>query len=126
IEPYVVAADVYSLEGRVGQGGWSWYTGSAGWMYRVWIEEVLGFKLRGNELRLDPAIPSHWPGFTLRYRFRSTHYEVRVENPDHVGRGVVWVEIDGRRRPGPEVALEDDGGSHTVIVRLGPAVGKGR
>ncbi len=120
VEPYVVAADVYSLEGHVGQGGWSWYTGSAGWMYRVWLEEVLGFKLRGNVLRLDPAIPSHWPGFTLRYRFHSAHYEVRVENPDRVGRGVAWVEIDGRRRPGPEVALEDDGRSHTVIVRLGP------
>jgi len=123
IEPYVVAADVYSLEDHVGQGGWSWYTGSASWMYRVWIEEVLGFNLRGNLLRLDPAIPSHWQGFTLRYRFRSTHYEVRVKNPDRVSRGVAWVEIDGRRRPGPEVALEDDGRSHTVIIRLGPGSG---
>jgi len=119
VEPYVVAADVYSLEGHVGEGGWTWYTGSAGWMYRVWLEEVLGFKLRGDELRLDPVIPSDWPGFTLRYQVQSAHYEVRVENPDHVTRGAAWVEIDGERQSGPVVRLQDDGGSHTVIVRLG-------
>ncbi|MBI4493013.1 MAG: DUF3131 domain-containing protein, partial [Chloroflexi bacterium] len=120
VEPYVVAADVYSLEGHVGQGGWTWYTGSAGWMYRIWLEEVLGLKLRGSELRLDPAIPADWPGFTLRCRFRSAHYEIRVENPDHVSRDVVWVEVDGQRQSGQAIALEDDGGSHAVVVRLGP------
>ena len=123
VEPYVVAADVYSLAGRVGQGGWTWYTGSAGWMYRVWLEEVLGFNLRGNALRLDPVIPAEWPGFTLRYQFQSARYEICVENPDHIGRGVAWVEVDGRRQPGQAVTLIDDGGNHSVVVRLasGPA-----
>ncbi|MEW6183019.1 MAG: glucoamylase family protein [Bacillota bacterium] len=120
VEPYVVAADVYSLEGRVGQGGWTWYTGSAGWMYRVWLEEVLGLKLRGNELRLDPVIPTNWPGFTLRCRLGGARYEIRAENPDHVGRGVTWVEVDGRRLHGQTITLEDDGGSHFVVFRLGP------
>jgi len=119
VEPYVVASDVYSLEGHVGQGGWTWYTGSAGWMYRVWLEEVLGFKKRGNDLCLDPVIPASWPGFTLRCRLRSASYEIRVENPDHAGRGVAWLEIDGQRQSGQTVTLKDDGGSHTVVVRLG-------
>ena len=121
VEPYVVASDVYSLKGHVGQGGWTWYTGSAGWMYRVWLEEVLGFKLRGQELRLDPVIPAGWPGFTLRCRLRSARYEIHVENPDHVGRGVVWVEVDGQRAEGLAVTLADDGNSHTIVVRLGEA-----
>lgn len=120
VEPYVVAADVYSLVDHIGQGGWSWYTGSAGWMYRVWLEEVLGLKLRGNALRLDPAIPADWPGFTLRCQLRGARYELRVENPDRVGRGVAWVEVDGRRQSGQAVTLED-GGSHVVVVRLGPS-----
>ncbi len=119
VEPYVVASDVYSLRGHVGQGGWTWYTGSAGWIYRVWLEEVLGFKLRGNELQLDPVIPAGWPGFTLRCRLRSACYEIRVENPDHAGRGVAWVEVDGQRQSGQAFALKDDGGTHAVIVRLG-------
>ena len=119
VEPYVVASDVYSLEGHVGQGGWTWYTGSAGWMYRVWIEEVLGFKQRGNELRIDPVIPAGWPGFTLRCRLRSASYEIRVENPDRAGRGVAWVEVDGERQSGQTVTLKDDGVSHAVVVRLG-------
>jgi cyclic beta-1,2-glucan synthetase len=120
LEPYVVAADVYSLKGHEGQGGWSWYTGSAGWMYRVWLEEVLGFKLRGGELSLDPVIPSDWPGFTLNYRMGSTTYEVQVENPDGVSRGVAWIELDGRRQSETSIALLDDGSSHAVRVRLGP------
>ncbi|TAK33170.1 MAG: DUF3131 domain-containing protein [Chloroflexota bacterium] len=119
VEPYVVAADVYSLAGHAGQGGWTWYTGSAGWMYRVWLEEVLGVKLRGNKLRLDPVIPADWTGFTIRCELRGARYEVRVENPDHVGRGVAWVEVDGQRQPGEAVTLQNDGGSHIVVVRLG-------
>lgn len=121
VEPYVVAADVYSLEGHVGQGGWTWYTGSAGLMYRVWLEEVLGFSLRGNELRVEPAIPAGWPSFTLRYRFRSSNYEVHVENPDHTSQGVMWIEVDGQRGHGQTIVLKDDGGSHVVVVRLGPS-----
>jgi len=120
VEPYVVAADVYSLEGHVGQGGWTWYTGSAGWMYRVWLEEVLGFKLRGNEFQFDPVIPANWPGFTLGYCYRDAHYDIRVDNPDHVSRGVAWVEIDGQRQSGNVIKLENQGHHHTVVIRMGP------
>jgi cellobiose phosphorylase len=104
-EPYVVAADIYSLESQVGRGGWTWYTGSAGWMYRVWLEEVLGFKLRGNRLSIDPAIPEDWPGYVLTFRYGASEYRIEVEN--------------GGEPSGGEILLEDDGESHTIQVRLG-------
>jgi cyclic beta-1,2-glucan synthetase len=119
VEPYVVAADVYDLNGRVGQGGWTWYTGSAGWMYRVWIEEVLGLKLRGNTLSIEPVIPSYWERCTLHYRRGETHYEIVVENPDQVSTGVAWVELDGRRLPDPVIPLDDVAGHRSVYVRMG-------
>jgi cyclic beta-1,2-glucan synthetase len=119
VEPYVVPADIYALEGSVGQGGWTWYTGSAGWMYRIWVEEVLGFKLRGKSLIPDPVIPSWWDGFTLRYRFGITEYEIVVENPDHVSRGVAELWLDGGPVPVPAIILQDDGRDHRIVVRLG-------
>ena len=78
-EPYSSAADVSSAQGRAGQSGWTWYTGSAGWMYRIWIEEVLGFHLRGDQLDLRPAIPDDWPGFEITYRYRSATYHITVQ-----------------------------------------------
>jgi cyclic beta-1,2-glucan synthetase len=125
VEPYVVAADVYALEGQVGRGGWTWYTGSAGWMYRIWLEEVFGFTLRGDTLVLDPAIPSDWSGFSLRYRYRSASYEIIVENPQHVSSGVEVVELDGQAVPEKTIALRDDGKRHAVRVRMG-AKGRGK
>ena len=119
VEPYAVAADVYALEGHVGLGGWTWYTGSSGWLYRVWLEEILGFRLGGDKLTLDPVIPAYWSGFTIRYRHGGTHYEISVENPERVCRGVLWVELDGQRLPERAVPLRDDGSRHSVVVRLG-------
>ena len=118
-EPYVVAADIYSLAGREGQGGWTWYTGSAGWMYRVWLEEVLGLKVRGDTLAVDPVIPPEWAGFSLRCRLRGATYDIQVENPEHVARGVVRVEVDGQERSDGVVWLGGDAGTHVVVVRLG-------
>ena len=81
VEPYVVAADIYSVAPHVGRGGWTWYTGSAGWMYRAGLESILGFHLQGNRLRLEPCIPAHWPGFEIAFKYRTSRYEIRVENP---------------------------------------------
>src|SRR3546814_8089318 len=78
VEPYVVAADVYAVEPHVGRGGWTWYTGSAGWMYRLVVESLLGLRLEGNTLRLSPCIPPDWPGYRLRYRYRDTCYRIHV------------------------------------------------
>ncbi|GFE56232.1 cyclic beta 1-2 glucan synthetase [Geobacter sp. AOG1] len=119
IEPYVVAADVYRLPGRVGQGGWSWYTGSAAWMYRAWIEEVLGLQVRGSQMRIHPVIPAAWKGFSLRYRHGETIYAIQVENPHGCQRGVAWVEMDGQRVPGGVITLEQGLVKHRVVVRMG-------
>jgi cyclic beta-1,2-glucan synthetase len=119
IEPYVVAADVYNLPGRVGQGGWSWYTGSAAWMYRAWIEEILGLQVRGKTMRLNPVIPGWWDGFQMSYRHGEAVYEIQVENPDHCEQGISWVEMDGQRMKGEVIPLGRELVKHRVVVRMG-------
>ncbi len=119
VEPYVMAADVYRAPGRTGQGGWSWYTGAAAWMYRAWVEELLGLKLRGESLRMDPVIPNGWPGFDLTYRHGEAVYEIHVENPQSVEHGVVSVELDGRPIPDGVIPLEREFVKHRVYVRMG-------
>ncbi len=119
VEPYVVAADVYRLPGRIGQGGWSWYTGAAAWMYRTWIEEVLGLKVRGNLMEIDPVIPSSWPRFSLNYRHGETIYAIEVENPSGCEHGVIWLEMDGRRITDKVIVLERELVKHRVIVMMG-------
>jgi cyclic beta-1,2-glucan synthetase len=119
VEPYVMAADVYRAPGRTGQGGWSWYTGAAAWMYRAWVEELLGLKLRGESLRMDPVIPNGWPGFELTYRHGEAVYEIHVDNAAGVERGVVAVEMDGRPIPEGVIPLERLLVKHRVNVRMG-------
>jgi cyclic beta-1,2-glucan synthetase len=109
------------LPPHVGRGGWTWYTGSAGWMYRAGLEWILGFRLRGQTLLLDPCIPGKWPGFEISYRYGATRYEIAVENPRGVSRGVTSVELDGKllvARPA-QIALADDRLAHRVRIVLG-------
>jgi cyclic beta-1,2-glucan synthetase len=119
VEPYAVAADVYRLPGRIGRGGWSWYSGSASWMYRAWVEDVLGLKVRGNRLILDPVIPGWWNGFEMKYRHGKAVYSIRVENPDGCERGVCWIEMDGRRLADHAIPLSGELAKHGVLVRMG-------
>jgi cyclic beta-1,2-glucan synthetase len=121
VEPYAVAADIYSVEPHAGRGGWTWYTGSAGWMYRAAVEWMLGFHVQGTSLLLTPCIPAWWPGFQISYRYRSSRYEIVVENPDRVSHGAVHAELDGRALgPGvPTIELVDDGQVHRWKVILG-------
>ncbi|HVI82570.1 MAG TPA: glucoamylase family protein [Chthoniobacterales bacterium] len=119
VEPYVMPGDVYSLAGRVGRGGWTWYTGAAAWTYRVWLEEILGFQRRGNSFTINPVIPKDWLGFRLRYRFQNTIYRITVENPEHCSRGVTLLELDGVVAADKIVTLRDDALSHQVRVVLG-------
>jgi len=121
VEPYVVAADVYSNPRHVGRGGWTWYSGSAGWMQRAGIESILGLSLQGQVLHLDPCIPKSWPRFEMTIRYRSARYEIEVENPDGAGRGIASAELDDAMiatRP-LRVPLADDGITHRLRVRLG-------
>jgi cyclic beta-1,2-glucan synthetase len=119
VEPYVVVADIYGHPPHIGRGGWTWYTGSAAWLYRVMLESILGFHLCGDRLRIEPCIPKTWPSFTIRYRHRSATYHIRIENPQGSERGVSEVHIDGQRQDGPDVVLHDDGQSHQVRIILG-------
>ncbi|MEA2609433.1 MAG: hypothetical protein QOJ75_1676, partial [Chloroflexota bacterium] len=121
VEPYVMAADVYSEPPHVGRGGWTWYTGSAGWMYQAGIESILGFHLRGERLVIEPCIPRAWPGYAIEFAYHSSRYEIEVENPHGVSGGVVAAELDGQAvaGPGATIPLVDDGGTHRVKVVLG-------
>jgi cyclic beta-1,2-glucan synthetase len=121
VEPYVVAADVYSAPAHVGRGGWSWYTGSAGWMQRAGVESILGLRIEGSALLLEPCIPRSWPRFEIMLRHGASRYEIVVENPHGVQRGVAAAEFDGATitvRP-LSVLLKDDGAAHRLQVRLG-------
>ncbi len=116
VEPYVVAADVYAVPPHVGRGGWSWYTGSAGWMYRLIVESLLGLHVEGERLRLTPVLPRDWPGFTLHYRHRETDYHIEVRQVDEgpaqlLLNGVAQTDLSG-------IALVDDGGEHRVAIHL--------
>jgi cyclic beta-1,2-glucan synthetase len=120
VEPYVVAGDVYSEPPHVGRGGWTWYSGSAGWLYRGAVEWILGFRLRGTWFSVDPCIPRSWPRCSLSFRYHSTQYQIGVENPAGVSRGVAQVAMDGKPVPNfPHIPLVDDGANHQVRVVLG-------
>src|SRR5205085_1352693 len=113
-EPYVCPADVYASTLQTGQSGWTWYTGSAGWMYRIWVEEALGFRRTGNSFTVRPAIPPDWKSFNLSYRYGKTTYRISVvRSEDSPG-----IELDGLILAGGNVTLVDDGSEHTVTVRL--------
>ena len=118
VEPYVVAADVYSVAPHAGRGGWSWYTGSAGWMYRLVLESLLGVQLQttpdGARLRIAPCLPRDWPGFTLDYRYRDTAFHIEV-TPGCTEPGVT---LDGVAQASMDLPLADDGRPHQVQVRL--------
>jgi cyclic beta-1,2-glucan synthetase len=121
VEPYVACADIYSMAPHVGRGGWTWYTGSAGWLQRAGVESLLGLRLRGAFLSIDPCIPKGWGKYEATIKYRTARYSISVENPNGVCRGVVFASVDGveiTERP-LLVALLDDGGRRCVSVRLG-------
>jgi len=113
VEPYVMAADVYAVSPHTGRGGWTWYTGSAGWMYRLIIESLLGLRLEVDKLHITPCLPTHWPGFKLHYRYRETVYHISV-----VQDGVAGLSVDGVELEGQVIPLLDDHREHTVIVKV--------
>jgi cyclic beta-1,2-glucan synthetase len=125
VEPYVICADLYSAPAHVGRGGWTWYTGSAAWMYRAGVEWILGIHLRGKMLALDPCIPQVWPGFEFTYRHGSSSYRITVRNPHGVSRGIASASVDGRALAGAacEIELVDDGRLHEADVTLGEPLG---
>jgi len=119
VEPYVIAADVYSISPHIGRGGWTWYTGSASWMYRLGIEALLGFKREGNRLLITPCIPSDWESYHITYREGETVYDLHIHNPARVNGGVVQITMDGEILPDGYIPLSGDGLHHDVQVQLG-------
>ncbi len=126
VEPYVVAADIYSVAPHVGRGGWTWYTGSAAWLYRAGLEAILGFRVQGDRLLMAPVIPAHWPGFEIRFRHRTAVYEIRVQQ-SHTAAPVARtqaavrsIDVDGERLAAgdSQIALVDDGRVHEVRVQI--------
>jgi cyclic beta-1,2-glucan synthetase len=119
VEPYVVAADVYGVAPHVGRGGWTWYTGSAGWMYRLILESLLGLHLEADRLYIAPCLPAHWDGFRLSYRYRETRYRIAVRQ-DHAGAGtrsgVTQIRLDDVLLEEPLIRLLDDRQEHRVEV----------
>jgi cyclic beta-1,2-glucan synthetase len=121
-EPYVMAADVYTHPAHIGRGGWTWYTGSAAWMYRLGLESILGLRRRGGCVSIAPCIPATWPGFTVRWRHRRSVYEIAVENPDQRNRGVSEAWLDGVRVDADAIPLAGDGALHRVRLVMGTPV----
>ena len=121
VEPYVVAADVYACAPHIGRGGWTWYTGSAGWMQRAGIENILGLRLRAGVLHFDPCIPSAWPGFSIVLKLGAARYDIVVENPAAKSRGIKFTSLDGVEiSPKPlRIKLADDSGVHHIKVIMG-------
>jgi len=116
VEPYVVAADVYTAPSQLGRGGWTWYTGSASWMYRVGLEQILGFTKVGDTLRMAPCVPRAWPSFEVRYQFGSSRYDIIVREPADIQARGARFALDGVPSDDDVLQLVDDGRAHTVIV----------
>jgi len=117
VEPYVVAADVYAVPPHTGRGGWTWYTGSAAWMYRLILESLLGLSLEVDRLRFAPCLPAEWEGFTMHYRHRETVYHIKVVQTP-TGSGPLCVRVDGLEQPGATIPLVDDHVEHWAEVRV--------
>ncbi len=117
VEPYVVAADVYAVSPHTGRGGWTWYTGSAGWLYRLIVESILGLKLEREKLRLSPCLPADWKGFNVHYRYRETVYHISILRMSVID-GLECVTVDGFEQTDNAISLVDDHREHTVEVRI--------
>jgi cyclic beta-1,2-glucan synthetase len=118
VEPYALAGDVYGRPPHTGRGGWTWYTGSAAWLYRIGVETLLGLQKRGDRLRIDPRIPMGWKEYRIVYRYGGSVYQITVVNHHAVESGVGRVEVDGVEEPGGEIVLRDDGKEHQVRVEM--------
>jgi len=115
----VVAADVYTHPAHIGRGGWTWYTGSAAWMYRLGLESILGLRRRGRRFAIAPCVPGSWDHFVVRWRHEKSLYEITVENPGRRNRGVAEAVLDGVRVDSRAIPLVDDGAVHRLRVVMG-------
>ncbi len=118
LEPYVIAADIYSNKDMLGRGGWSWYTGSSSWFYKIGIENILGFKIENGILTVNPCIKSDWKEYEIRYRYGKSSYLIKVYNPDGKNTGVKEVKVNGVVQEKNEIILKDDGVNYDVEIKM--------
>jgi cellobiose phosphorylase len=117
VEPYVVASDVYALPPHTGRGGWTWYSGSAGWMYRLIVESILGLRLEADKLHVEPCIPAHWASFKMHYRYRETAYHITVSQT-RAADAATMLTVDNIERHDHVIPLVDDRQEHEVDLRI--------
>ena len=118
VEPYVAAADVYAVAPHTGRGGWTWYTGSAGWMYRLLVETLLGVNLEGDQLRLAPRLPETWTTYKIHYRYRQTVYHITIVRIAADSADANLLSLDGRAISGTTFPLQDDRQAHAVEMKV--------
>jgi cellobiose phosphorylase len=114
----VISADVYSTPPHNGRGGWTWYTGSASWMYRLGVERLLGIQRVADHLEIRPSIPASWNGYQVNYRFGRSMYHIRMETANGKGSEVERMQMDGRQLSDLTIPLQDDGNTHEIVVTL--------
>lgn len=118
VEPYVIPADIYGAGNLSGRGGWTWYTGSSSWYYKTGIEDILGFKIENKILRINPCIPKKWKEYSLRYRYGTSIYNIKVMNPNNKEQGVEKFILNGKPIKEKEVKLEDNGGVYNIEIEM--------
>ncbi len=116
VEPYVVAADVYGVGNLAGRGGWTWYTGSAGWLYKAGIEYILGLKIVDNTLSIQPAIAANWKEYSIRYEYKTSVYNIKIKNPNGKNTGVEKFTLNGEEIPEKQVKLIDNGKINEIEI----------
>ena len=117
-EPYVISADVYSNSDMAGRSGWSWYTGSSSWYYRAGIEYILGLKIENERLRIEPCIPREWTEYSIRYKYKTSIYNINVKNPNAKNTGVTTFKLNGREIAEKTIKLIDDGKINEITIEI--------
>ncbi len=116
VEPYVIPADIYEARGLEGRGGWTWYTGSSSWFNKIGLENILGFNIKNGVLQINPCIPSKWQEYSIRYRFKSSIYNIKVKNPNGKNTGVEKFILNGEVIENKEIKLVDNGNVNEIEV----------
>jgi cyclic beta-1,2-glucan synthetase len=120
VEPYELAADIYSEAPHARRGGWTWYTGASGWFYRAGLESILGLQVRGDRLLFEPCIPRAWQSYSMVYRHGASVYQISIDNPNGATQGIYSLELDGVAQTlGGGIKLADDGQTHKLKLVLG-------
>lgn len=118
VEPYVIAADIYGQLNLAGRGGWTWYTGSSSWMYVAGIKYILGLNIEHGYLKINPCIPSSWKEFSIRYKYKNSIYNIKVQNPEGKNNGVCKMFVNGSENLNDKVRLDGNGGIYNIVVLM--------